>query len=156
MQSTGPGEIDSRPIGTAALPTKVYSPGQVAGAAFVGSPIAGCILLASNFSLFGAPDQRRRALIGGILATIAVIALGFFLPPDFPNAVMPAAYTTALLYFANRTQASDIEAFIASGGSKHSHWRVFGIGLFWMLVVVILLFTVIYFVPEEWLPEITA
>ena len=149
MQPFGSGQIDSRPIGTDAIPEKAYSPGQVAGAAFIGSPIAGCILLNSNFLLFGAPNRRRGILIGGSLATIAVFVMAYFLPEDFPNALLPACYTGAIQQFAKHTQAADFEAYIASGGSKHSNWRVFGIGLFWMLTVLILFFAVIYFLPEE-------
>jgi hypothetical protein len=149
MQPTDPGQIDSRPIGTADLPTKAYSPGQVAGAAFLGLPIAGSILLASNFVLFGAPDRKWQSIRGGSLATVAVIALAFFLPEGFPDGVLPAVYTVALLQFAKSTQASDFEAYVASGGLKHSNWRVFGIGLFWMLIVLTFLFVSLFFLPEE-------
>jgi hypothetical protein len=154
MQPTEIGQIDSRPIGTTSLPTRAYSPGQVAGAAFIGSPIASSMLLASNFVLFGAPDRKWRVIIGCSLATIAIFVLALFLPEDFPGGAIPAAYTAALLQFARSTQATDFEAYIASGGVKHSNWRVFGIGVLWMFAVLALFFVVLFFLPEEWFPEV--
>ena len=156
MQPTELDQIDSRPIGTTDLPTKAYSPRQVAGATLVGSPIAGSILLASNFVLFGAPGRKWRTIIGGSLATIAVVVLAFLLPEDIPDGMLPVIYTAALLQFATRTQATDFETYISSGGVKHSNWRVFGVGLFWALAVLALIFFVLYFLPEEWFAEIAA
>jgi hypothetical protein len=156
MQPIAPSQIDSRPIGTADLPTKAYSPGQVAGAAFLGSPIAGSILLASNFVLFGAPHRKWQTIAGGSLATVAVFVLAMLLPEGFPDGMLPAAYTAALLQFAKSTQAIDFEAYVASGGLKHSNWRVFGIGVFWMLIVLAFFFVVLFYLPEEWFFESAA
>jgi len=147
-----PEALDPRPLGTR-VPTKVYSPGQVAGAAFVGSPIAGCILLASNFALFGSPERRQLTLFWGVLSTVAVFVLAFVLPENFPNSVLPAAYTVALHRVAMHTQGTLFDAFIESGGSKHSNWRVLGIGLACLVGVMAALFVVAALLPPDMFPQ---
>jgi hypothetical protein len=52
---------------------RVYSPGQLAGATMLGAPIAGSVLLTSNF------------------------ALGFVLPDDFPSVGIGVAWLVAVL-----------------------------------------------------------
>ncbi|MBW2231344.1 MAG: hypothetical protein JRH17_13240 [Deltaproteobacteria bacterium] len=142
------------PIGSARRPTKAYSPGQVAGAAFVGSPIAGCLLLASNFALFGMPESRRNSILWGSVATVALFAIALYLPADFPNSILPAAYVVALQQIASRTQGSLFESYIAGGGVKHSNWRVFGIGLACGVVIFLIVFALILAVPPELFPEV--
>jgi hypothetical protein len=137
------------PLGLASLANKAYSPGQVTAAAFIGLPIAGCILLASNFTLFGAPERRSQALIWGFVSTIAVLLLAFVLPENFPNAVIPAAYTSAMQQIARKTQAIQFYEYIEAGGPKHSHWRVFGIGVACSLSIGALFFVVFMLVPME-------
>jgi hypothetical protein len=74
----------------------LYTPGQVALASFLGSPIAGALLIAGNFRRLGRPDRSWLAVLLGLLATVAILALAFVLPEKFPNSVLPAAYTGAL------------------------------------------------------------
>ena len=129
MQQAPSGPVDPRPLGTTALPGKAYSPGQVGFAALVGGPIAGFIVLASNFALFWAPKQRRQALLWGLVSEIALLVLVLVLPDRFPVVVVPMICIPALVILATRTQGAHFDEYIQSGGVKHSHWRVFGIGL---------------------------
>lgn len=116
-------------VARAAQSRRAYSPGQVAGAVFLGSPIAGCILLASNFSTFGAPERGRQAIVWGLLSTVAVVGLALVIPEDLPSSVLPIAYTVALHQIAKRVQGDEFKRHIDAGGGKYSHWRVVGIGL---------------------------
>jgi hypothetical protein len=108
---------------------KVYSPGQVAGATFLGSPLAGCWLLAQNYAVFGNERARKLALGWGVLGAFAVLAASLALPQRFPNVVVPAAYTVGLHQVARGLQGAQVEEHLAAGGQKHSSWRVVGIGL---------------------------
>lgn len=134
-------------------PSRAYSPGQVAGATFLGSPIAGALLLASNFALFRKPDARRQALLWGGISTVGVFVLALFLPDNVPNSALPAGYTLALQQIAKCQQGTEFEAYIEAGGQKHSHWRVAGIGIACLIVVFLLTFAILMALPPEFLGE---
>ncbi|MCG8590775.1 MAG: hypothetical protein MJE66_15905 [Proteobacteria bacterium] len=151
---SGPPVIDPTPIGAPPRPTRVYSVGQMIGATLLGGPLGGCVLLASNFLLFGATQRRTQALVGGVVASVLVMVLGFFLPERVPDSALPAAYTIALQQLASRTQGAEIETFLASGGSKHSHWRVAGIGAACLAGILAALFAVLLALPEAWLESV--
>jgi hypothetical protein len=142
-----------RPIDSNAIPEKAYSPGQVAGAAFIGGPLGGSILLASNFALFGPPIGKGQTIFWGVLATAVVFALAFVLPENFPNTVLPAAYILAFQQIAQRYHGAEFRSYIESGGSRYSHWRVLGIGLLCLLALFAVLCAVIMVLPEEFLPQ---
>lgn len=153
MDETAPPAPDSRPIGLRPIPSRAYSPGQVAGATFLGGPIAGSILLASNYVLSGQEAKRSAALYWGVALTAAVLVIAFFLPENTPNYLVPGIYTLAYQQFAKRTQGEFFESFCSSGGLKHSNWRVLGIGVACLTAVFGLLFAVLLLLPQGWLPE---
>jgi hypothetical protein len=109
--------------------TKLYSPLQVAAATLLGLPIAGALLMASNFRALGAPRSQRKALIAGVAGSIAVAALAWVLPEHFPGLVLPIAYIGAVGGIANSVQGESFRAHIAAGGLRRSNWMVLGIGL---------------------------
>ena len=128
---------------------RLYSPGQIAGAAFLGSPIAGCWLLASNFGELGRLDDQRKSIVGGLVATVALVAAAFLLPDNFPNSVLPVAYTVVLHQLATKLQGASFRAHLEAGGRKHSHWRVVGIGLGFLVLVLLVLFGILLLLPES-------
>ena len=115
---------------------KVYVPNHVAVAAFIGSPLAGAWLLGENYAAFSRPAERTKALVWGFAATVALFALSLALPEGMPNSIIPIAYTFALRELARHLQGKDIDRTLASGGAKHSGWRVAGIGLLSLVLVV--------------------
>ena len=130
----------------------LYSPGQVAAAAFLGSPIAGCWLLASNFGELGLPGPRRDTLIAGVVATAIVFVLALSLPEDFPNLVIPMAYTFGLLYIARQSQGEAFRKHMDAGGQRHSHWRVILIGVVSLIVFFVVSIAIVLVLPDSLLP----
>jgi len=141
------------PIHTGPVLAKVYSAGQVAGAAFLGGPIAGCVLLGSNFGLFGNSDARQQALGWGVIATVGLWGITLFLPENFPAFALPAAYTFALHRIAERLQGGDIRAFFDAGGQRQSNLRVVGIGFLCAFFVLAAAIALMMVLPPEILPE---
>jgi hypothetical protein len=127
---------------------KLYSPGQVSGAAFLGGPLAGCWLMATNYSEFGNQGARRQTLIWGVLGTLVAIGLSLVLPARFPNAVLPAVYAIALRQVANRLQGPKFEEHLAAGGEKHSSWRVVGITLVCLVVFLVMCVPFLFLLPD--------
>ena len=141
--------------GLPAVPTagearrRLYSAHQISVGAIIGSPLAGGWLLAENFRALDLPGARAHALIWSAVATALVLTLSFFLPPHFPNAVLPAAYASAYYAIARQTQGAAYAAHIAAGGMRHSHWRMIGASLVALVIVVVALLAVVMVLPEQ-------
>jgi hypothetical protein len=108
---------------------KLYSVQQITAGTFLGSPMAGALLLAANFRALGQPRQGRNTVLVGIGATIALLALAFLLPDRFPNYVLPLAYTLGMRAAVNQMLGSALAAHFGAGGGRGSNWRVAGIAL---------------------------
>jgi len=139
------------PIATAKM--KLYSPGQIAGATFLGSPIAGCVLMTLNYRRMGDSTAANLALILGAIGTIGIIAMAFVLPDGFPNMVLPAAYTYLIYRYAKTAQGQAFDNLIAQGGRKGSGWAVLGVAALCLLLVFAAIIAVLLVMPEEWLDE---
>jgi hypothetical protein len=126
-----PPKAETAPAATA---EKLYSPRQVAVATFLGSPIAGCCLLGSNYAVLGRPGARVQALLVGVVASAVVIGLAFILPKNFPNTVLPIAYTYGVYGFAEQFQRKTHEARFAAAGQP-SYWKVVGIGVASLILI---------------------
>ena len=107
----------------------LYSVQQVTGATFLGSPIAGAILMASNCRKLGKNEAATTSLLLGALATAALLAVAFLLPEKFPNYLLPVAYTVVIQLIAKSLQGPAYEEHIRLGGEKASAWGVVGLGL---------------------------
>lgn len=128
---------------------RLYTSGQIAYATFLGAPIAGCWLLAANYRTLGNTPAANRALTWGALATVGIFTIAFFLPDNFPNTVLPIAYTFGLYAYAKQLQGTALAAHFSAGGLRHTHGRAVGIGLVFLVVTLILFFTVAMILPEQ-------
>ncbi len=145
-----PPSADLTPDATPAA--ALYSPGQVAVATFLASPLAGCWLIASNFADMEQLDARRNMLVAGVVATLVVLMLALFLPEDFPNLVLPLAYTLGLRQLAVQMQGEAFDAHKEAGGQRHSHWRVAGVSAVAFIVFIVFTIAAIFLIPESMLP----
>ena len=131
----------------------LYSPGQVTGATFLGSPLAGFWLLASNYNTLGRADKKQQAWIWGAATTIAVSVLAFFLPENFPSYALAIGYTLGLQHLAKQWQGEAFQRHLADGGEKHSSWRAAGIGFASLLIVLVIVMAIAFALPESMLPN---
>jgi hypothetical protein len=135
---------------------KLYSPGHVAWATFLGTPIAGCVLLAMNYWRLGEPKSGRLAVVWGLVATTCLLAIAFVLPENFPSGILPAAYTFGMFGIAKSLQGDIVARHLNSGGSTASAWRATGVGLMCLGGVLALVFAVaivLVVVKPDWFPE---
>jgi hypothetical protein len=131
----------------------VYSPGQIAWAAFLGAPIAGSWLLALNYRRLGDAKAANLSLISGLIGTILVVALAFVLPERFPNLILPAAYAFGMYQYAKTLHGKVYESRPANGRNKGSGWVATGIGMLCSILILVVLFALVLVAPEEWLGE---
>lgn len=146
----------SPPVTTAPAPHSnfpLYSAGHVAWASFLGSPLAGGMLMAFNFFRLRKPLAGNVSLIIGLFLAIGLMVLSFFLPDSFPNSVIPLAYTFGMYQATKLLQGDDYSEHLARGGRKGSAWVATGVGVICLIIVVALIFAVLFSLPEEWIPE---
>ncbi len=145
-----PPSADLTPDATSA--EALYSPGQVAVATFLGSPLAGCWLMASNFRELDQLDARQKTLFGGVAVSIVVLLLALFLPEDFPSIVLPLAYSIGLRQLAVQMQGEAFDAHREAGGLRHSHWRVAGVSVVAFIAFIVMTVAAVFLIPESLLP----
>lgn len=128
---------------------KLYSPGHIAWATFLGAPIAGCVLLALNYRRFGKSTSANLALVTGFIGTGLLLVIAFFLPDNFPNSILPAAYTFGMYQCVKSLQGKAYEHHVANGGIKASAWAATGIGILSLLCIFAALVAVILVAPDN-------
>jgi len=128
---------------------RLYSTGQMTGATVLGSPLAGCWLLASNYEALGDRAARNRTWLTGILATAGAMALGYFLPDNFPDSVIAISYTLGFREHFRLSQGTVFKKHIAAGGGRYSNWRAAGIGLLCLVGLLAVIGGVAMLLPGE-------
>lgn len=113
--------------GSETLQCRLYSPGDIVLATLLGTPLAGCLLLAANFKVLGKADGQRNALFTGVITTVALLPLLFVIPENIPEIFIALAYTFVMKGVVAKTQEEAYKAHIAGGGAKHSGWRTAGV-----------------------------
>ena len=138
--------------GTAQETPNLYSPGQVAWASFLASPIAGSVLMALNYSRVGNGKASKITLLVGGLATVLVFVVALFVPDNFPNMLLPAIYVLGMFFTSTRLQGEAFKRDLPRGHRGASTWAATGIAILCM-VVLFLMFAVflgvLYFLPES-------
>jgi hypothetical protein len=106
----------------------MYSGPQVAVATVIGGPLGGAWLMALNYKRLGAPRRARAAIVFGLIAMAAVVAIGLVasygsmrLLVMIPSIVV--AGLTELL------QGARYFRHVSVGGRRGSNWRVAGVGV---------------------------
>jgi len=119
-------------------PVAHYTPGQVGFATFLGTVLAGGLLLSANDRASGNPGRARQTLLLGIGFTVATFVVAFFLPDNFPNIVIPLATTFAMRSWAQQRRAEWVRQH--GEPEKQSAWRALGIGVLCLVLMVVLIF----------------
>ena len=124
---------------TIALPARshrLYSVGQITFATWGASPLAGCLLLSSNYRVLQRSGAARQSLLWGVLSTILLFAFTFSLA--VPRMVLPVVCACAMWPLASYLQSDAIKDHLAAGGKKGSWWVTVGLS-----VGIVLLFIVV-------------
>lgn len=117
---------------------RLFSPGQATWAGFLGTPIAGCALLALNYRRLGQAALAITILLFGALASFLYLGLSVVLTTPGRGTLIAICSTVWIYAIAAKLQGSDFRGHLNSGGRRSSYWAATGIGL---LSLVILFFT---------------
>lgn len=126
----------------APLATRLYTPGHVSLATFLGTPLAGSVIMAMNESRLGRKATALKTALLGIAGTIVLLIISFALPDNFP--AFPINIGTLLLmgWIARSRQGATVARHIAAGGRPASGWAAAGIALLCLLVTIVPLFVI--------------
>jgi hypothetical protein len=122
-------DVNAPPGAEASTVGPLYSVNQITGATILGSPMAGAVLLGSNFRALGKPRARTAALVWGAVATAVLVGLGALLPERMPSSFLPIIFTLGLRTVAQQLQGAVLAAHAKAAGPRQSNWRVAGIAL---------------------------
>src|SRR5205809_4914328 len=111
----------------APLSTKLFSRAGITLAAFLGSPLAGCAILALHYRRLNQPRLARLSLVWGVASTIVISIIAMLLPERFPRMAIPAAYTYTIYNVATSLQWRTYTSHLEQGGARASLWAATGI-----------------------------
>jgi hypothetical protein len=112
---------------------KLFSVGAIVLATFLGSPVAGTVLMAMNYWRLGRKSAAWISVAVGILATAFIIAAALALPEETPNSPFIVAQLLGMYFVARGLQGGLISQHCRTYGRLASMWAAAGISL---LVVV--------------------
>lgn len=137
---------------TEAQNIKLYSKLQVAVSTFLGAPIAGALLMRRNYTAMGQREAAQKSLMIGIVGTVALLVLAFFLPPNFPKLVIPIASLLAVRQWYSYAQEETFQTHAANGGETAWWGAALCTGLLCLMGVMALLVAVNMLLPAA-IPE---
>ena len=118
----------------------LYTQMQHFVAAFIGTPVAAALLAASNYRRLARHRDARDITMWGIAATVVIFVVAFVLPDNFPNAVLPLAYSFGVRAVADVRFGGVVNAQRAAGGKPAPWWRVLAVSFGSLIVTVAVLF----------------
>ena len=135
--ATGAGEGTPRHVA-------LYTSGQVVFATFLGTPLAGAILMALNENRLGKPRVAAGTVFVGVVASALLVTASFLLPDSVPGArFLGLGALFVIGAIARARQGESVRRHLASGGAKGSSWAAAGIGLAALVVILVPLILIV-------------
>jgi hypothetical protein len=142
-----PAQSDAGPNAFPHAPVRQYrlfKPTAISLATFLGSPIAGSIVMAINYKRMGRKSTAGKAVALGFLGTVALGALASVLPAGFP-AIVPAIAGLAVMgTLAKALQEDEFRAHVAAGGAVASNWRAAGVAVVVSISLLVMIFAGVF------------
>jgi hypothetical protein len=113
---------------------RLYSPGDVALATFLGAPAAGGVVLALNYRKWGQKPLAAATVAVGLVVTAILGWLAWIVPSYIPSVVFLAPQVIGGYFVAKWLQGPRFDAHVAAGGPKASTGRAALIGLAFTVV----------------------
>ena len=124
-------------VNTPAATPPLYSLPAVGLATFFGTPLAGAYVLAHNLRHYGLRKELQQAWWLAIGIFVVVTALGFLLPESVPGIAFTVVQVIAMNQYAKSVLGSRMQEYAAEQGRLYSNWRAVGIGLLFILAILI-------------------
>ena len=128
-----------------------YSQREIGFATFIGGPLAAGYLIRENFNTLNNPDEGKKALIIGIIATI-IMFTGIFMTPEnimdkIPNQVIPFIYTGIIYLIVERLHGKILKQHKENKNEFYSGWKAAGIGFISLIIMSVGIFGYAFLAP---------
>ncbi|ARU87651.1 hypothetical protein [Pseudomonas sp. M30-35] len=140
--SASPRTLERGPRCAGADDVKLYSVAAIALATLLGSPLAGAFVMQHNFNVLGRRHQSFRLWGIAISLFVAAFFICAFLPETFGAQLLIVLETLVMSVYAKRSFAGSVEL---QGKAFYSNWRVVGICLLLLLVMLVAIIEVTLF-----------
>jgi hypothetical protein len=134
--------LDYSPRPTVGL--SLFSTQAVGIATFLGSPLAGCVILAINYHRLGRTGCALVAMLCGGLVTAALIGFGFALSDQTPGFLLAFLPLVLMMKLARSLQGEIIDRHLLVGGKVVSLGYAALIGLVTLLAVFCVVFLIVF------------
>lgn len=117
----------------------LFTPAQVAGASFCGTPLAGASLMALNHLRLGRPGDAVATLISGLIAMLFLAVASVYLLSAVPmhfGTLIGLGYMYGMRQIAQSVQGDEVDAHVAAGGATGSVVEVIGVTVLSLAVAV--------------------
>jgi hypothetical protein len=122
---------------------RLFSKGSIAIATFFGGPMAAGYLIKKHYQAHQQEKTGRQAFLISILVTVLLITALILMPESiiskFPNAILPVFISGIIYLFVDKYQGSWLQHHKIEGGEFYSGWKATGIGLIFMLVILLII-----------------
>ena len=125
---------------------RLYDVGAVFLAAFLGSPLAGAVLIASNYRKLGQGGNGVLALVLGAAASAGLCLMGLKSTAGPGVASIVLFVCTGLA--ARELQGNAIKTHVAWGGRLFSKWRAVGVAIVTLVVLTCGVFAYLYYTGQ--------
>ena len=127
---------------------KFHSQKSIAIATFIGGPLAAGYLIRENYLSLNKPDEGKKSLLIGFVATVLLFT-GIFMIPEaiiekVPSFVIPAIYTGAIYLIVEKIHGKILNKHKENENNFYSQWRAAGVGFISLIVLLIGIFGYVY------------
>jgi len=119
---------------------KLYTPGQVGWACWLGSALPGIYMVYCNFLALGKPDDAKKYALMGLGVTVVLYTVIFMLPKGFGGVGVSVGMAVAAQRFVQDKQLKRDDIAASAEYCMESNWRTTGIALLGMAVLLLTLF----------------
>lgn len=124
---------------------KIYATKHFTIATILGGPLAAAYMASANFVSLGEPQKQRYAW--GVAAIIIIIVMGSEFVPvlaSIPNFFWMLLNIFTVQLLIHRFQAKKLLQHVENGGEAYPISRAIGVGLIFMVVLLVLIFGLAY------------
>ena len=115
----------------------------------LGSPIAGGILLASNYKRLDNPSSAFQVIAGTVVFTAVILVIAFIVPESTPNMPFLVVQMYGMWFLSKKLFESTIDSHQEAGGEMASMWHAAGVGIVAMLIFLATLIGVIFLMEPD-------
>lgn len=132
---------------------KFYSKNAIGIATFLGGPLAAGYVIRENYLSLNKPDEAKKSLLFGIIATVLLFTGIFIIPENIiekvPNQLFPLIYTAIIFIIVEKIHGPILSQHKENGNDFHSAWKAAGIGFISLIILLVVIFGSIYLYPES-------